>query len=251
MRTLKKGMRGADVAQLKSRLVELGYLHQSTHDSFGNDTDAAVRAFQRDNGLTVDGIVGKHTWAALGVTDMNHTEKIKAMEDLLKLIVGDYYIIGGQGHELTKPYLNSRRATFPSYFTDGRYEWLCEQIELANKLNRKLYCADCSDLFWWVNDTVQIIPGVKDSTADTLWRKYCEPITKEEVRPGDILFREGSSKMVHMALVGYEGTYEAAGTAYGVVHHAEIFDRVTLDRMENRWYTLQPWTHYGRLKTLM
>jgi peptidoglycan hydrolase-like protein with peptidoglycan-binding domain len=32
---------------------------------FGPETEAAVKNFQQDNGLTVDGIVGPHTWQAL------------------------------------------------------------------------------------------------------------------------------------------------------------------------------------------
>ena len=64
-RLLKHMMSGADVRAVKDRLVALGYLHAATHDTFGDDTLAAVRAFQRDNGLEVDGIVGPLTWAAL------------------------------------------------------------------------------------------------------------------------------------------------------------------------------------------
>ena len=33
--------------------------------SFGSKTDAAVRAYQKSKGLTVDGIVGAKTWGSL------------------------------------------------------------------------------------------------------------------------------------------------------------------------------------------
>jgi peptidoglycan hydrolase-like protein with peptidoglycan-binding domain len=33
---------------------------------FGPSTEAAVKAFQKDQGLTIDGVVGPKTWAALG-----------------------------------------------------------------------------------------------------------------------------------------------------------------------------------------
>ena len=64
-RLLKHMMEGDDVRAVKDRLVELGYLHASTHNTFGDDTLAAVRAFQTAKGLEVDGIVGPDTWAAL------------------------------------------------------------------------------------------------------------------------------------------------------------------------------------------
>lgn len=64
-RTVKRYMSGEDVYAVKLRLAKLGYLSSATHDRYGNDTHAAVKAFQIANGLVADGIVGRFTWAAL------------------------------------------------------------------------------------------------------------------------------------------------------------------------------------------
>lgn len=58
------GVSGTDVTELQKRLKELGYLSKVT-GYFGSDTDAAVRAFQKANGLTVDGQVGSDTREAI------------------------------------------------------------------------------------------------------------------------------------------------------------------------------------------
>ena len=48
-------------------LAKLGYdLGKCGVDGdFGKCTEAAVRKYQKDQGLTIDGIVGPKTWAAL------------------------------------------------------------------------------------------------------------------------------------------------------------------------------------------
>ncbi len=58
------GMSGTDVTELQNRLKELGYLSSVT-GYFGTDTDKAVRAFQKNNNLTVDGQVGEMTREAI------------------------------------------------------------------------------------------------------------------------------------------------------------------------------------------
>ena len=69
MRDLRYGSIGADVLQVKQRLLELGcYDPQITQiklSSFGRDTQRAVKAFQDQHGLIPDGIVGPLTFAAL------------------------------------------------------------------------------------------------------------------------------------------------------------------------------------------
>ena len=62
--TVRSGSRGADVTYLQQRLTALGYKPGTADGIFGSNL-AAVRAFQTDHKLAVDGIAGPKTWAAL------------------------------------------------------------------------------------------------------------------------------------------------------------------------------------------
>lgn len=63
-RTLRKGSKGEDVVYLQQLLTAEGALI-SVDGIFGGDTLLAVKDFQASHGLTVDGVVGPLTWAAL------------------------------------------------------------------------------------------------------------------------------------------------------------------------------------------
>lgn len=62
---LKKGARGDDVRALQEKLIQLGYLTGSADGVYGNNTVSAVKAFQKNMGLTADGEAGASTLAAL------------------------------------------------------------------------------------------------------------------------------------------------------------------------------------------
>lgn len=66
-RTLRRGDTGADVKELQQDLLILGYkLPKYGADAdYGSETEAAVRAFQGDYGLEVDGIIGPKSYKAL------------------------------------------------------------------------------------------------------------------------------------------------------------------------------------------
>jgi lysozyme len=60
-------MQGEDVRQVQEALKTAG-INIEPDGFFGNDTDKAVRQFQQQKGLTVDGIVGAQTRKQLGLT---------------------------------------------------------------------------------------------------------------------------------------------------------------------------------------
>lgn len=64
----KMGSRGAEVTQIQTKLKQLGFYTGNVDGIFGLQTQKAVRAFQQSRGLAVDGIAGKMTLSALGIT---------------------------------------------------------------------------------------------------------------------------------------------------------------------------------------
>ncbi len=64
----KYGSRGDEVRQIQTRLKELGYNPGTIDGIYGTNTQNAVKSFQRDKGLSADGIAGPKTLKALGIT---------------------------------------------------------------------------------------------------------------------------------------------------------------------------------------
>lgn len=65
-RTVQWQDRGSGVLKVQKKLIELGYLAEGEDDgAYGSKTTAAVRRFQKANGLSVDGIAGQATQTRL------------------------------------------------------------------------------------------------------------------------------------------------------------------------------------------
>ena len=64
----KYGSRGEEVRQIQKKLKDAGYYTGAVDGIFGAKTRDAVKAFQRDCGLTVDGVAGPKTLLYLGIT---------------------------------------------------------------------------------------------------------------------------------------------------------------------------------------
>ncbi len=69
----KRGSSGNEVTQIQKKLKAWGYYKGNVDGIFGKQTEEAVKYFQRKNGLTVDGIAGKATLSAMGISSSSST----------------------------------------------------------------------------------------------------------------------------------------------------------------------------------
>lgn len=76
-RMLSYGSSGEDVKELQKALNNVGF-SLDVDGKFGAKTQSAVKSYQKNRGLSVDGIVGNNTWTSLygGVTN-NNTNDMK------------------------------------------------------------------------------------------------------------------------------------------------------------------------------
>lgn len=91
---IKQGNRGETVKTIQRKLKNWGYYKGAVDGIFGSQTREAVKNFQRKNGLTADGIVGKKTLSALGMSSSSSQSSSSGYSDadinlLAKLIYGE------------------------------------------------------------------------------------------------------------------------------------------------------------------
>lgn len=129
---LRLGSRGSEVKAVQKRLKELGYLSDSADGVFGPKTEAAVKAFQKRNSLTADGVVGTATRARLDSSSARaaSSSSATATDDTLRA--------GSTGSEVKEL---QQRLTELGYYTntiDGAYGYGTRQAVLAFQKNNQL-----------------------------------------------------------------------------------------------------------------
>ncbi len=73
-KTISYGSSGSEVKKLQESLNSKGY-SLAVDGKFGSKTQAAVRDYQKKNGLSVDGVVGEKTWGSLQSKSASTTNK--------------------------------------------------------------------------------------------------------------------------------------------------------------------------------
>ncbi len=159
--TLLEGTRGDDVTSFQSQLQDLGYLNKAT-GYYGDETVAAVKAFQKNNGLSADGKAGEHTIERINSDDAKaspqkarekrRSANVNEMIAIAKSKLGSRYRLGHKGPDtfdcsgfvyycLREAGSNRRRLTSKGYSQVG--DW--EKITSTSKLQK-------GDLLFFLNN---------------------------------------------------------------------------------------------------
>jgi len=166
--------------------------------------------------------------------------------------VGGQYIYSAQGDLITQTFIDSVYDLYPDYFSNGRLDYF-ENIAADNEQDPVFpggYAWDCSGLWWDCCNKLGLYDTYTDKTAHDTYHEYCTPITKDELRPGDIVFVEDNDgRIVHMGIVGQKGyIYEAASSYIGVVKKRTVDKRVYNTIVRGGVLVHQSWNVFGRPK---
>ncbi len=223
-RNLKKGTSGEDVLFCKQKLLNLGFygdhITTVTRKTFGADTLEAVKRFQVQAGLTVDGIIGKETWAALfgdtateaeSVAKDTVSDKASAVCALALTRIGDLYVWGASG---------------VTDVSDGKIQAMDEEYARVITFRDSQYKAgfadlmahDCSGFISWLMRETGIWDDRKN--CDGLWA-LCDAVNRNELIAGDFLFRNSTTNAddeTHIGLyLGRGMVIHAKGRDVGVM----------------------------------
>lgn len=110
-------MTGQDVLDLQTKLESLGYSPGELDAEYGPATAGAVRAFQRDHGLEVDGVVGPNTRGALAAAGPGQKQPTASTKGELALAEAIKHI----GVKEDPP--NSNRTMFGEWFGVNGVAW--------------------------------------------------------------------------------------------------------------------------------
>ena len=252
------------VLKYQKMLSVLGYYTGELDGLFGSKTKKAVTAFQKDHNLPATGEIDLYPTGDTGPAIKeayenyisNKTDNspsalvVRVMTEMQQCAndSSDYWYGANAYTPPTLAYLNKLKKSHPDSFSSTKYSYLLERLSSG----KTKLVSDCSG-FWWgvMNNKLPDIYGkYTDKTAHMTYKTECLPISKDEVRPGDMVFLKSSSsgKIYHVGYVGLDYlVYEAAGAYYGITASA-LDNRKLYNKITKRWVGKTAWNVFGRPK---
>ncbi|MBE5800451.1 MAG: hypothetical protein E7321_10975 [Clostridiales bacterium] len=224
--SLREGDESSAVLELQTMLKELGYYYGDLTGSFGSLTKRAVRQFQDDNDLTVDGIAGTKTMNLLrSMTGRTASDSV-GTGTVTSSSVADkdsYFEINQDGVRLRSTY--SLTSAAKTTMNKGK----------AVKATRKYIVAGTT----WYYITVKNSSGTYQGYVRA---KVLDKITKAEYDgSGDSVTDTGSAEILGMIRitannVAIRESNSSSSTAMGHANKGDVF--FYMDK-EGSWYQIQ------------
>ena len=176
------GDSGIDVINVQQRLIELKYLGGKADGYFGSNTEGAVTAFQKRNGLTADGKVGAHT---LGVLLSDSAKKASSSSGGSS--GGGSSGGGSSGGGSSGSDDSAREKSVDSLIKVAKSKLGAKYVRGAKGPNS----FDCSGFVYWCLNQIGVKQGYMTSAGWAASNKY--PVVKslDKLKPGDIISFKG------------------------------------------------------------
>lgn len=194
---LSIGAEGEDVLRVQKRLQALGYMNKAT-GYYGELTDRAVRNFQRANGLSVDGKIGRQTMNLL-------------TSDKAKKYQPPAVSRGSSGSSAPSQGASSANVTganVESFISVAESKIGCKYKRTAKGPDT----FDCSGFVYWCLQQVGVNSGYMTSSAWASCTKFTRINSMSEAQRGDIIVYSG-----HVAIYAGNGVVIDASNSNGSV----------------------------------
>jgi len=185
MRELKRGSRGRDVVVLKKRLFAhkrwsraLGFT-----SGFGPITERQVKRFQHDKQLSVDGVAGPQTWAALNSSPVNgRGQRAKAVAWAQGRVGVTEHPAGSNWGHPVQDWIVEGGLDFPAPWC----QFFCNQVAKAgnSKLNPR----------WFGGYTVSVV------NMAARGEHGLKPTNLNRVQPGDWVYFDWGHGIAHVGM---------------------------------------------------
>lgn len=196
------GASGDDVTRIQERLKELKYLSKVT-GYFGEDTNSALKSFQKQNGLTVDGKFGAQTNAKL------FSDSAKKAPAVSRPSKGGS---SGGGKKPSDPG-SSNSAGVEAFIAAARSKLGCRYVLGAKGPNQ----FDCSGLVYWALNKAGVKQGYMTSHAWRSTSRYQRLTSMSSIRRGDVIVFKMGATRGHVAIAVSGDTMIDASTSNGKV----------------------------------
>jgi peptidoglycan hydrolase-like protein with peptidoglycan-binding domain len=209
-RQIELDSRGRDVRALKRVLRRLGYLDLPAGEVgpvFDAATDAAVRAYQRDKGLEVDGQVGPNTFTSLLPSYTRFERRLVSQVDPTK--------IRGKRHKIVATaFVGYKNKEALHYTQDARR---MEGVRQAIKPPGHPAWEDCSSFATWCYWAAGAPDpnGLGYNGFGYTGTQVQQGKTTNDPRPGDLVFYGGGAVPAHVAVYVGNGKVVSHGSEPG------------------------------------